>query len=228
MDRNSRCPTASRTGQGRACRRHRASAGERRHRREQMSEAGRRRHHEQVTERLELKDVADRAGVSLELAEAMADEGVFQRGVDELDAGSVRRAMLLSVCIEAGIPLETIGQAMRDGYVSLAVLERQYYARWGERLDTTWADLAAQQGIPFDVLQQMYAAIGFAPPQPEDHPRTDEPDLIAAGGVILRTGVDPQMLFRVLRGYGEKFRRIAPAENRLWAPPLRASAPPGR
>ena len=169
-----------------------------------------------MSETLELKDVAERSGVSLELVEAMADQGFFQRDPADLDGGSVRRAMLLSVCVDAGIPLETIGQAMRDGFVSLNVLDRQYYARWGEHLDITWADLAAQQGIPFDVLQQMYAAVGFAPPEPEEHPRTDEPDLIAAGGVILRTGVEPDILLRMLRVYGENFRRIARSETGLW------------
>ncbi len=169
-----------------------------------------------MREPLELKDVAERSGVSLELVQAMADEGVFQRDPGDLDGGSVRRAMLLSVCVDAGIPLETIGQAMRDGFVSLNVLDRQYYARWGEHLDVTWADLAAQQGIPFDVLRQMYAAVGFAPPEPEEHPRTDEPDLIAAGGVILRTGVEPDILLRMLRVYGENFRRIARSETGLW------------
>jgi adenylate cyclase len=169
-----------------------------------------------VTEHLELREVADRAGVSLELVQAMADEGVFQRGVDELDVGSVRRAMLLAACIDAGIPLETIGRGIRDGHLGLAVLDRQYYARWGERLDTTWAELAAQHDIPFDVLQQMYASVGFAPPEADDRPRTDEPDLIAAGGVILRTGVDPQILFRMLRVYGENFRRIARSETGVW------------
>lgn len=169
-----------------------------------------------MSESLELTDVAERSGVTLELVEAMADQGVFQRDPDELDGGSVRRAMLLSVCVEAGIPLETIGQAMRDGFVSLHVLDRQYYARWGEHLDMTWADLAAQQGISFDVLKQMYAAVGFAPPEPERHPRTDEPDLIAAGAVILRTGVEPEILLRMLRVYGENFRRIARSETGLW------------
>jgi len=169
-----------------------------------------------VSESLELTDVAERSGVSLELVEAMADQGVFQRDPDDLDGGSVRRAMLLSVCVEAGIPLETIGQAIRDGFVSLNVLDRQYYARWGEHLDMTWADLAAQQGISFDVLKQMYAAVGFAPPEPEQHPRTDEPDLIAAGAVILRTGVEPEILLRMLRVYGENFRRIARSETGLW------------
>jgi class 3 adenylate cyclase len=169
-----------------------------------------------VSKPLDLKDVAERAGVSPERVQAMADEGVFQRDVGDLDGGSVRRAMLLSVCVDAGIPLETIGQAMRDGFVSLDVLDRQYYARWGEHLDMTWADLAAEQGIPFDVLKQMYAAVGFAPPEPQEHPRTDEPDLIAAGGVILRTGVEPDILLRMLRVYGENFRRIARSETGLW------------
>ncbi|MFL5791148.1 MAG: hypothetical protein ACJ76A_06550, partial [Actinomycetota bacterium] len=169
-----------------------------------------------MSEPLELSEVADRAGVSPEIVRAMADQGVFERDLDDLDAGSVRRVMLLSVCIDAGIPLETIGEAMRQGVLSLNVLDRQYYARWGEHLEMTWADLAAEQGIPFDVLQQMYAAVGFAPPEPEQHPRTDEPDLVAAGGVILRTGVDPQILLRMLRVYGENFRRIARSETGLW------------
>ena len=72
---------------------------------------------EEMGEPLESKDVAERPGVSLELVEAMADQGVFQRDHGDLDGGSVRRAMLLSVCVEAGIPLERIGQAMRDGLV---------------------------------------------------------------------------------------------------------------
>jgi class 3 adenylate cyclase len=165
---------------------------------------------------LKVADVAERAGVPESFVWQLADAGAFERGLDDLDEGSVRRAMLLAVCVDAGLPMEAIGAAIASGHLTLQALDRPYYRRWGQRLDITWDQLAAQTGVPLEQIRQMYGALGFEPPEAEDHPRLDEPDLVTAASVSLGAGIDPEALIRALRVYGESFRRMTRTETALW------------
>ena len=173
-------------------------------------------HDGSVSEPLKVSEVADRAGVPEAFVWSLADAGAFERDLDHLDEGSVRRAMLLAVCVDAGLTLEAIGAAIASGHLTLAALDRPYYQRWGHRLDGTWDQLAAQTGVPLDDIRSMYEALGFAPPVAEDHPRVDEPDLVTAAGVSLAAGIDTEALCRALRVYGESFRRMTRTETALW------------
>jgi class 3 adenylate cyclase len=169
-----------------------------------------------VTGPLKIADVAERAGVPEEFVWRLADAGAFERGTDELDEGSIRRAMLLRVCADAGLPIEAIGAAIASGHLTLQALDRPYYRRWGQRLDMTWDQLSAQAGVPLEVVQQMYASLGFAPPEADDHPRVDEPDFLTAAAVSFGAGIDAEAILRALRVYGESFRRITRTETALW------------
>jgi adenylate cyclase len=62
----------------------------------------------------------------------------------------------------------------------------------------------------------MYGSLGFEPPDAEDHPRVDEPDLVTAAAVSLAAGIDPEALVRALRVYGESLRRMTRTETALW------------
>src|SRR4051794_38936325 len=102
---------------------------------------------------LKVADVAERAGVPESFVWQLADAGAFERSLDDLDEGSVRRAMLLAVCVDAGLPMEAIGAAIASGHLTLQALDRPYYRRWGQRLDITWDQLAAQTGVPLAQIQ---------------------------------------------------------------------------
>jgi adenylate cyclase len=169
-----------------------------------------------VNEPLKVAEVAERAGVLEAFVWALADAGVFERDLDHLDEGSVRRAMLLSVCVEAGLTLEAIGAAIASGHLTLASLDRPYYRRWGNRLESTWDQLSAQTGVPLEQIRAMYEALGFAPPESAGHPRIDEPDLVTAASISLAAGIDPDALIRALRVYGESFRKMTRTETSLW------------
>jgi len=169
-----------------------------------------------MAEPLRIDEVAERAGVSPAFVEELLNAGLLERGVDQLDEGSVRRAMLLSACIDAGLPIEALGEALRTGHLSLTAVDAPYYARWGERTDTTWEQLAAQSGVPMDFIRPAYSALGYAPPDPHDRVRSDEPVMIAALSLSLAAGFDPEAVFRLLRVYGESFRRVTRTETQLW------------
>jgi adenylate cyclase len=165
---------------------------------------------------LTIAQVAERAGISESFARDLAEAGGFERGPEELDAGSVRRAMLLSACVDAGMPLDAIASALRSGHITLRSLDRTYYERWGERLDTTWEELAAGSGLPLTFVRSMYEALGLPAPEPDDRPRVDEPDLLRAMALPYAGGFDQDALLRLMRVYGESLRRIARTETQMW------------
>ena len=165
---------------------------------------------------LTIAEVAERAGVPVEFVQELADAGALEQDVDVLGQGAVRRAMLLWICVEAGLPLKAIASAIRSGHMTLTALDAPYYVRWGEHLDVTWNQLSVSSGVPFPFIRQMYAALGYAPPELEDHPSAEEPALIAGMGLPLAAGFDEDALLRLLRVYGESFRRITRTETALW------------
>jgi adenylate cyclase len=165
---------------------------------------------------LSVSEVADRAGVPEAFVEALAAAGALERSVDALDGGSVRRAMLLSACVDAGLPLEAISTAMRSGHLTLETVDRPYYERWGGRIDTTWERLSAETGVPLDFIRQAYEAAGFAVPERSDHPRADDAEMIEVTRVALGGGFAPEAMVRLMRVYGESMRRIARTETQMW------------
>lgn len=169
-----------------------------------------------VTRPLSILEVAERAGIPLELAQAFADAGAYERDLEDLDEGSVRRAMLLAACVEAGLPVEAIGSAIRSEHATLSPMDRPYYARWAHRLEITWEELAAQAGVPMGLLRSLYEALGLPPPEPGDHPRVDEPVLVRSVATACAAGYEEGALVGLMRVYGESLRRIARTETQLW------------
>ncbi|MGZ4150098.1 MAG: hypothetical protein ACXVQJ_08670, partial [Actinomycetota bacterium] len=165
---------------------------------------------------LSVSEVAERAGVPEAFVEALAAAGALERPVDALDGGSVRRAMLLSACTDAGLPLDALASVIRSGHLTLDTVDRPYYERWGGRVDTTWDRLCADAEVPLEFVRQLYEAGGFAAPAPADHPRADDVEMIEVMRVALTGGFDPDALVRLMRVYGESMRRIARTETQMW------------
>lgn len=163
-----------------------------------------------------LDEVAERAGVSPEFAQELVDAGAIEATDGAFTEGAIRRVMLVSACVDAGLPLEAIASALRSGHLTLELVDSQHYARWGQRTDVTWEQAAATAGVDFAFVQEIFKALGYAVPEPFGHPRTDDPALLMAFSTPLAAGWDPDALLRVARLYGESIRRITRAETQLW------------
>ncbi|MGH2764448.1 MAG: adenylate cyclase regulatory domain-containing protein [Actinomycetota bacterium] len=135
---------------------------------------------------------------------------------DTFSPGDARRARLVQSLERAGVPLEGMASAVRDGALSLAFLDLTAYDRFAGLTGTTFRELSATTGIPLELLMVLREAIGFALPTPDDYVREDELQVVPAIELQLSKGFNPVVIERWLRVYGESLRRIAETEADWW------------
>jgi class 3 adenylate cyclase len=160
------------------------------------------------------QDVADRAGVDLGYVHRLVELGILNPSKgDAFSLGDVRRARWVQSFERAGVPLEGIAAAVRDGTLSFSYLDATAFDRFAGVSSTTFRELSERTGVPLDLLRVVREALGFAEPRPEDHVREDELAVVPAIEVQLSSGVRPEMIERLLRAYGDGLRRIVETET---------------
>ncbi|HET7928777.1 MAG TPA: hypothetical protein VFM40_04420, partial [Actinomycetota bacterium] len=94
-------------------------------------------------------EVARRAGVDTAYVDRLVDLGILRPGAgDAFSLGDVRRARWVRSFEEAGVPLEGIGAAVRDGALSFSYLDASAFDRFAGLSDTTFRQLSDETGIP--------------------------------------------------------------------------------
>ena len=163
---------------------------------------------------LSKQDVADRAGVDPGYVDRLVELGIVIPGSgDTYSPGDVRRARWVQGFERAGVPLEGMAAAVRDGTLSFSYLDATAFDRFAGVSSTTFRELSEQTGVPLDLLRVVREAFGFAEPRPEDHVREDELAVVPAIEVQLSTGIRPEVIERLLRAYGDGLRRIVETET---------------
>ena len=129
---------------------------------------------------------------------------------DEIVASTVR-AML-----DAGIPLDVLASTLESGRFGIRSVG-QLFPEPVPRTAESYADIAATLGPQGAHLPAVYAALGVPEPEPGDHPRTDEAQVVI-GFVRLWSLVDPtgRAQVRVARIIGDATRRIADSWLDVW------------
>jgi len=134
----------------------------------------------------------------------------------EFAPGDVLRARWLRSLERAGVPLEGVAAAIRDGSLSFSFLDVPAYDRFAGLSGTTFRQLGAQTGIPLELLTVVREAVGFAEPGPEDTVREDELSVVPLLQLQLAKGYRPEVIERWLRVCGDSLRRIAETEAAFW------------
>jgi adenylate cyclase len=135
---------------------------------------------------------------------------------DAFSPGDVLRARWLQSLERAGVPLEGLAAAVRDGALSFSFLDVAAYERFAGLSGTTFQELSARTGIPMELLMVVREAFGFAEPRPQDTVREDELSVVPLIQLQLAKGVRPMVIERWLRVYGDGLRRIAETEAAWW------------
>jgi adenylate cyclase len=162
-------------------------------------------------------EVARRAGIELGYVDRLVEVGILGPDSDGLYThGEVRAARWVHSFDEAGVPIDGIAAAVRDGVLSFAYLESSAFDRFGEVSATTFQELTERTGIPMDLLTLVREAIGFAEPRPEDRVREDELAIVPAVELQLAAGIRPVVIERWLRVYADSLRRIVETETDWW------------
>jgi adenylate cyclase len=163
------------------------------------------------------QEVAQRAGVDPDYLDRLVELGILTPAAGEaFSPGDALRARWLQSLERAGVPLEGLAAAVRDGALSFSFLDVRAYDRFAGLSGTTFQQLSAQTGIRLELLMVVREAFGFAEPRPEDHVHHNELSVVPTIQLQLSKGFRPVVIERWLRVYGDSLRRIAEAEAAWW------------
>jgi Adenylate cyclase regulatory domain len=79
-----------------------------------------------------------------------------------------------------------------------------------------YRELSGETDLPVELLQGIRESMGFARPDPDDPVREDELEAIPLLKTLIALGVDPVVLERHIRIWGESMRRIAEADGNFY------------
>jgi adenylate cyclase len=159
-------------------------------------------------------EVARRAGVDPVYVDRLVELGILTPGQgDAFSPGDVRRARWVRSLERAGVPLEGMAAAVRQGTLSFSFLDVPAFDRFALLSDTTFRELSERTGVPLELLKVVREAIGFAEPRPEDRVREDELSVVQAIELQLSKGFRPVVIERWLRVCEDSLRRITETET---------------
>jgi adenylate cyclase len=163
------------------------------------------------------QEVARRAGVDPGYVDRLVELGILTpAAADAFSPGDVLRARWVQSLERAGVPLEGMAAAVRDGALSFSFMDVPAFDRFAGLSGTTFQQLSAQTGIPLELLMVVREAVGFAAPRPEDHVREDELSVVSAIEAQLSEGFRSVVIEGWLRVCGDSLRRVAETETAWW------------
>jgi adenylate cyclase len=163
------------------------------------------------------QQVAQRAGVDPDYVDRLVELRLLTPAAgDGFSPGDVLRARWVQSLERAGVPLEGMAAAVRDGALSFSFMDVSAFDRFAGLSGTTFQQLSAQTGIPLELLVVVREAVGFAAPRPQDTVREDELLVVSAIQAQLSEGVRPAVIEGWLRVCGDSLRRIAETETAWW------------
>jgi adenylate cyclase len=163
------------------------------------------------------QEVAQRAGVDPDYVDRLVELGILTPdAADAFSPGDALRARWVQSLERAGVPLEGMAAAVRDGALSFSYLDAPAFDRFVGLSGTTFQELSARTGIPLELLLVVREAVGFAEPQPDDQVHQYELSVVPAIELQLSKGFRPVLIERWLRVYGDGLRRIAETEATWW------------
>jgi adenylate cyclase len=162
-----------------------------------------------------IDEVADRAGVDAGYVLRLIELGALDPTGDGYRERDVHLVALLHMWEGAGLSVVSILAAAAAGVLSFDFLDTPAWTL-PERLDRTYRDLAAAEGIPLQLLVALESAIGFAPPEPDERIGPDDIVMARLAHTALHAGTTEESVLRLFRLYADNLRRLAAAEAELY------------
>jgi hypothetical protein len=138
------------------------------------------------------QEVAQRAGVDPDYLDRLVELGILAPGAgDAFSPGDVLWARWLQSLERAGVPLQGMAAAVRDGALSFSFMDVAAFDRFAGLSGTTFQQLSVSTGIPLELLMVVREAVGFAEPRPEDHVHDNELSVVPLISCSSRRGSGP-------------------------------------
>jgi len=162
-------------------------------------------------------EAAKRAGVEVGFLDRVIEIGILEPDDPErCTPGDVRRAIMARTLQDAGVPLDGVAAAIRNGSISIDFLDTPTYERFAALSTETFAQVSARTGVPFELLTVIRESLGFAEPSPDDLVRDDEMAIVPFVELQVAVGFRQSAIERLLRVQGDSTRRIAEQEGAWW------------
>jgi adenylate cyclase len=163
------------------------------------------------------EDAAQRAGVEPHFLARLVNLGILApKEPDRFSPGDIRRVLMARSLEQAGIPLDGVGAAIRQGTLSMDFFDAAGYERFAGLAEETFQQVSDRTGIPLELLTVIREAIGMAQPSPDDRLREDEMAIVPFIELQVAEGFRPAAIERLLRVEGDSTRRIAEQEAAWW------------
>jgi class 3 adenylate cyclase len=162
-------------------------------------------------------EVGRKAGVDPAYIDRLVEVGILAPSEpDAFSPGDVLRARWVRGWEQAGVPLDRMAEAVRDGRLSFTFLDVPAFDRFTALSTRTFREVSEATGVPTDLLKVVREAFGFAEPRPDDLLREDELAVLPAIEVMLASAFRPIVIERWLRVCADNLRRIVETEDEWW------------
>jgi adenylate cyclase len=163
-------------------------------------------------DRIPRKRLVEQARVDDTLVERLETLRILTPGEDgAFGPSDVYRVRLIDACERAGLPAEAIASGIEQGHLSLSFVDLPQY-RWSAVHNETYGELAARLGLPFEVVQECGAALGWGRPSQDDPTKEGDEEVFRLITMVLPIA-DTAAVARVARVYSDGLRRITEAES---------------
>jgi class 3 adenylate cyclase len=156
------------------------------------------------------EEVARRAGVTAERVRELVEVGVLEEGEDQDEpfrSGDALRVRLVDELEASGIAPERVAAAIAGGTLSLSYLD--LFPDPPPRSNRTHAEVCDELGIPFGLVQRIYAGFGLPRPERDAYVREDDLAIISGLPILFGAGLGDGEVLRAARVWGEGVRRVA-------------------
>jgi class 3 adenylate cyclase len=157
------------------------------------------------------------SGASAELVDRLiAVDAVVPLADGRFDARDEVVASMAGALLDSGIALDDLAWSLDSRRFGLRSLG-EFFTEPVPRTAQTFAELEASLGDSAAFLPGVYAGLGLPEPEPDDHPRVDEAELVTSF-VRIWSLVDPtgEAHARVARLLGDSLRRVAEGWLDVW------------
>ena len=164
-----------------------------------------------------MDETAERVGVSVAELRRLVELGIIGPDAkNRFTSGDVRRAGLVKSLTTAGIPMDDLGAAIRNGQVSLAFLDAPAFERFSAYSGVTFAQFAERSGVPLELLMLIREAAGSPAPLPGDRIRDEELPIAEMIELAANANFRLAALQQMMRVQADGLRRIAETEASMW------------
>jgi adenylate cyclase len=169
--------------------------------------------------RLTAAELARQAGTTTDMVDRFAGRGIITADAGDglFDAVDLHRVRIAVAMLEVGVSLDDMARLVEEGKYSFRYIGEVFPQAPPPLLDETFADVAAETGLPMEAVETLYANWSLAAPAPDQRIRADDAEMLRGRGeLIAKFGLETDMIIAASRFFGENLRKMAESQVRFF------------